>query len=40
MWILLIILALGFIVGNAVILLRTANIPKRPDDPNSQQEKN
>lgn len=31
MWILWVILALGFIVGSALILLRTAQMPKLPD---------
>lgn len=40
MWILLIILALGFIAGSALILLRTAHLPKLPKNLNSQSEKN
>ncbi len=31
MWILLALLILGFIVGSALILLRTAQVPKLPD---------
>jgi hypothetical protein len=30
MWVLWILLALGFIVGSAMILLRTAQVPKMP----------
>lgn len=40
MWILWIILALGFIVGSALILLRTAHLPKLPDHLKSQDKTN
>lgn len=36
MWILWIILVLGFIAGSALILLRTAHLPKLPDSLKSQ----
>lgn len=36
MWIVWILLALGFIVGSALILLKTAQPPKLPDNLKSQ----
>lgn len=36
MWILAVLLALGFIVGSALILLRTAHTGKLPDNVKSQ----
>ena len=36
MWILLVVLVLGFIVGSALILLRTAQQPRLPDSAKSQ----
>ena len=38
MWILLVLLLLGFIVGSALILLRTAQLPKLPDSLKSQSD--
>jgi hypothetical protein len=36
MWIILLIIALLFVLGSALILLRTANMPKIPKNVKSQ----
>ncbi|WP_200882620.1 hypothetical protein [Methylobacter sp. BBA5.1] len=36
MWIILLIIALLFVLGSALILLRTANMPKIPKNINPQ----